>query len=137
MINSIKTEIAASLKTAFPTITKRYMYDNIPQNFVSPAFYLTVISHEYGKRINNKFNSVVRFDLAYFSNSIIEEINSDCLSKQIGILRMFTELSTIRPLNVEARITDNVLHVIFDIRYTEISAPTYETMETMTQTTEL
>ena len=66
MISEIKQAIAQKIHELYPSVT---IYDeDIPQNFKTPSFLVTVIEQSYGKRLTNKYNSTVSFDVAYFSD---------------------------------------------------------------------
>ena len=118
MINEIKQAIAQKIHEQYPSAT---IYDeDIPQNFKTPSFLVTVIEQSYGKRLANKYNSTVSFDLAYFSDKGKNEIKSDCQAVQVNLLRAFDLVGTFRVQNLQATIVDNVLHITFDVRYSEI-----------------
>lgn len=113
----------------FPAVTKRY-YDDIPQNFKPPAFVLFLIEQGYEKRLDKKYRSTVSFDLAYFSDKDTAKVKSDCLEKQEALLRGFDLVGGFRVINKTARITDNVLHLIFDVKYSETIPNTGTKMQT-------
>ena len=118
MINEIKQAIAQKILEQYPSAT---IYDeDIPQNFKTPSFLVTVIEHSYGKRLDNKYNSTVSFDVAYFSDKGKNETKSDCQAVQVNIMRAFELVGTFRAQNLQATIVDNVLHITFDVRYSEI-----------------
>lgn len=118
MINSVKQAIVNKLLELYPGIT---IYDeDIPQNFKTPSFLITVIDQEYSKRLDNKYKSTINFDVAYFSNKAKTEIKGDCLEVQLRLLRNFDLLNKIRALEKQATITDNVLHLMFKVKYSEL-----------------
>ena len=118
MKSSIKQAIVNKLIELYPGIT---IYDeDIPQNFKTPSFLITVIDQGYSKRLSNKYKSTLNFDVAYFSNKDKTEIKSDCLEVQLNLLRNFDLISNYRVVEKQANITDNVLHLIFNIKYSEI-----------------
>ena len=118
MISDIKQAIAQKILELYPEAT---VYDeDTPQNFKTPSFLVTVIEQSYGKRLANKYNSTVSFDVAYFSNKGKNEIKSDCQAVQVNLLRAFELVGTFRVQNLQATIVDNVLHITFDVRYSEI-----------------
>ena len=137
MINEIKQAIAQKIHEQYPSAT---IYDeDIPQNFKKPSFLITLIEHTYGKRLNNKYNSTASFDVAYFSDKDKSEIKSDCQEVQVNLLRAFDLIDVFRAIgvfraqNLQANITDNVLHVTFNIRYSEVKP--IEEVKMQTQTT--
>ena len=118
MISEIKQAIVNKLLEMYPTYT---IYDeDVPQNFKTPSFLLTLIEQNYGKRLDNKYNSTVSFDVAYFSNKGKNKIKSDCQAVQVNLLRAFDLVGGFRIRNLQATIVDNVLHITFDVRYSEI-----------------
>jgi len=118
MISEIKRAIAQKIHEMYPSAA---IYDeDIPQNFKTPSFLVTVIEQSYGKRLANKYNSTVSFDVAYFSDKGKNEVKSDCQAVQVNLLRAFDLVGTFRAQNLQATIVDNVLHITFDVRYSEI-----------------
>lgn len=140
MISDIKSAIVSKLKDIYPSVTKRYTDDNIPQNFAKPSFFISIIDHEYDKRMNSKYKSLISFDIAYFSDKGVADIKSDCLAKQGVLLREFDLIGTtnmFRVLNKNARITDSVLHMTFDIIYSEMRDEIQIAMQSQTTNTSL
>ena len=136
MISEIKSAIIYKLKEVYPLILNRYT-DDVPQNFKKPSFFVSVIDQEYDKRMNSKYKGLISFDIAYFSDKGIAEIKSDCLAKQDVLLREFDLVGTYRIKNKNARITDNVLHMTFDVSYSEMKVETMLPMQTQTTNTSL
>ena len=132
-IKEIKQAIEQKIHELYPSVT---IYDeNIPQNFKTPAFVIYVIEQEYNKRLDNKYNGRIGFDVAYFSDKLVSEIKSNCLEVQETLLREFNEIGEFRALNKNARITDNVLHITFDIRFSELKLGEFAKMQTQTTNT--
>jgi len=117
MINSVRQAIVDKLLVLYPGY-KIYI-DDVPQNFKTPSFLITLIDQDYNKRLSNKFKSLISFDVAYFSE-LKSDIKADCLDKQLNLFRSFDLVGTYRTLNKQATITDNVLHFTFSINYSEI-----------------
>ncbi len=135
MISEIKQAIVNKLLEMYPTYT---IYDeDVPQNFKTPSFLLTLIEQNYGKRLDNKFTSTVSLDLAYFSDKEKSDIKSDCQAVQTNLLRAFDLLDTFRARNLQANITDNVLHITFNVNYSEIKIEEFAKMQTQTTNTNL
>lgn len=135
MIDSIKQAIVNKLLELFPSYT---IYDeDIPQNFKKKSFLITLTDQDYNKRLNNKSNSLLSFDIAYFSNKSVSEIKSDCLEVQLKLLRGFDLIGNCRALNKQATITDNVLHFTFNINYSEIKNEVFEKMQQQQTNTSL
>lgn len=118
MINNIKQALALKLKSLYSSCT---IYDeDIPQNFKKPSFLISVIDHSYNKRLSNTYNSTLSIDIAYFSSKSNTEIKSDCLVVQQNLLRELDLLDSFRILDKHATITDNILHLTLNVRYSEI-----------------
>lgn len=127
--------IAQKLNELYPNC--RVYADNVPQNFKAPAFVIYVIEQEYNKRLDNKYNGRISLDVAYFSDKPKSEIKSDCLEVQETLLREFDEVGEFRILNKNARITDNVLHITFDIRFSELKLGEFIPMQKQTTNTNI
>jgi hypothetical protein len=135
MIDEIKQVIAQKIHEQYPSAT---IYDeDIPQNFKTPSFLVTVIEHSYGKRLDNKYNSTVSFDVAYFSDKGKNEIKSDCQAVQVNLLRDFGLVGTFRAQSLQATIVDNVLHITFNVNYSELKIEEFAKMQTQTTNTNL
>lgn len=135
MINSIKQAIVNKLLELHPGYT---IYDeDVPQNFKSKSFLITLIEQDYNKRMNAKYKSLLSFDVAYFSDKGVTEIKNDCQTVQLGLLRNFDLINKYRLLNKQGSITDNVLHVTFDINYSELVVDVGVPMQTQQTNTNL
>ncbi len=127
MINEVKQAIVNKLLELYPGYT---IYDeDVPQNFRKQSFLISLTDQDYDKRLNCKFKSLISFDVAYFSNKGVAEIKSDCLDKQMNLLRSFDLIGSYRVLNKQATITDNVLHFTFDINFSEIKEDISDKMQ--------
>jgi hypothetical protein len=118
MISDAKQSIIIKLQELYPTGYTIYD-EEIPESFSKPSFYLTLVNQNYNRRRNNHYTSLLSFDLAYYSNS--SELRTDCLRVQLNLLRTFDLLDKFHVINKNAKIINNVLHVTFDIRYTEMT----------------
>lgn len=134
-INATKKAITQKLKELYPNY--QVYADNVPQNFKTPAFVIYVIEQEYNKRLDNKYNGRISLDVAYFSDKGKNEIKSDCLTMQETLLREFDTFGAFRAINKNARITDNVLHITFDVSYSELKIEEFAKMQTQTTNTNL
>lgn len=137
MINSIETAILKALQVNYPLTTYKYYIDNIPQDYVKPAFYLKAIDTVYDKRLDKKYRSTITFDLSYYSELYEEDIIAECIDIQISILRILDFAGIYKILNKNARITDNVLHVTFDVAYSEMVTETGTPMQSQTTNTNI
>ena len=135
MISEIKRAIAQKIHEMYPSAA---IYDeDIPQNFKTPSFLVTVIEQSYGKRLANKYNSTVSFDVAYFSDKGKNEVKSDCQAVQGNLLRAFDVMGTFRVQNLQATIVDNVLHITFDVMYSEIREEEFPKMQEFASNTNI
>lgn len=117
MITDVKQAIISKLQEVYPV--GYIIYDeNLPDSVSKPAFLISLTNHKSSSRINNKFINILNFDLSYYSDKM--DLKADCFLVQEELLRKLDIVSTYRALNKNARITDNVLHITFEIRYSEI-----------------
>lgn len=130
MISELKQAIAQEILGLYPSAT--VYADDIPQNFKKPSFLLTLIEQNYGKRLDNKFTSTVSLDLAYFSDKEKSDIKSDCHAVQVNIMRAFDLVGTFRVRNLQATIVDNVLHITFEVSYSELKTNEFVKMQKQT-----
>jgi hypothetical protein len=165
MISEVKQAIVNKLLELYSTANGYTIYDeDIPQNFKRPSFLVTVIEQSYDKRLHNTYKSTVSFDLAYFSDKNKNDVKSDCQEVQVNLLRGFDIISTykivveepeepeepeeepeetlvpdknFRVLNKNAQIIDNVLHLTFDVNYSESKVEESTEMQEQTTTTNL
>jgi len=135
MISEIKRAIAQKIHEMYPSAA---IYDeDIPQNFKTPSFLVTMIEQGYGKRLANKYNSTVSFDVAYFSDKEKNDIKSDCHAVQENIMRAFDLVGGFRAQNLQATIVDNVLHITFNVNYSELKIEEFVKMQTQTTKTKI
>lgn len=124
MINRIKQAIVNQIINLYPRIT---IYDeDVPQDFDTPSFFISVVDQDYNKRISNRYSSTLSFDISYFSDQPNTDIKNDCLLVQQNLFRHFDLLHIFRVKEKNANITDNVLHFMFKIKYSEIEINTEE-----------
>jgi len=135
MINNARVAVAQKLKELYQNY--RVYADDVPQNFKTPAFVIYIIEQEYNKRIDNKYNGRIGFDVAYFSDKAASEIKSDCITVQETLLREFDTFGAFKAINKNAQITDNVLHVTFDIRFSELKLDEFIPMQKQTTNTNI
>lgn len=116
MIVNINKAIIRKLSSLYPNIT---IYDEkIPQQFETPSFFISTYDQEYSKRIANKYNSTVSYDICYFPNEFYK--NNEMYNVRTILLRELRDLEEFRAINIKANITDEVLNITFDIKYSEI-----------------
>ena len=136
MISEIRQAFINKLVEFYPSGYVFYE-DKVHQNFKTPSFLVSVYDHEYDKRLNTKYKSVISFDIAYFSDQNQADIISDCLVKEEVLLRGFDLFGTFRAINKKARTTDGVLHILFDVNYSEMKSETSIPMQAQTTNTKI
>ena len=134
MINDIIQAIADELAQLYPECEIRT--DNIPQRFNPPLFLIKLIDQEYQNRIYGKGGNVA-FDIAYFSDKGAQKIMGDCREVQENLLRNFDAIGTFRATGKNARTVDNVLHLTFNVKYSEIKITDYTAMKNQQTNTKL
>lgn len=128
MVDDIITAIEAELKNLCPTVYKFYQ----PQKFKTPSFLISVTDQNYGRLLHGSFAGKISLDVQYFSGAKsvdIKATRADCVSMQETLLRGFNLVGGFRCINKDARITDNVLHFTFDVKYRECVAAANPIME--------
>lgn len=116
MIVDINKAIAKKLLSLYPNTT---IYDEkVPQNFKTPSFFILTYDQDYNKRLNNKYKSTINYDISYFPNDIYK--NNEMYEVRTTLLREIHDLDEFRALNIKSNITDDVLHIMFDVNYSEI-----------------
>ncbi|MDF2608874.1 MAG: hypothetical protein K0R92_348 [Lachnospiraceae bacterium] len=117
MINEITQAIVDKLAMLYPGYT---LYtDDVPQKFKTPSFLVSLISHDYAKSILGN-NGTANFDVAYFSDKKDQDIKSDCRTKDINLMRNIDLIGDFRAIRKSTQIVDNVLHLTFTVKYSEI-----------------
>lgn len=117
MINEIIQAIANKLAELYPD--HEIYADDVPQDFSTPSFLIVLADHDYSKRIIGN-SGVAIMDVSYFSDKGSQEIKSDCRTVQENLLRNFDTFGNFRATGKNARTVDNVLHLIFNVKYSEI-----------------
>ncbi|WP_346930279.1 DUF6838 family protein [Clostridium sp.] len=116
MISSINDEVKNKLLSLYPDIT---IYDEkVPQKFKTPSFFISIYDQDYEKRLNTKYRSTINYDVSYFPNEEYNK-NNEMYLVQENLIREFRDIDTFRALNIKANITDDVLHIMFDVKYSE------------------
>ena len=141
MINEIKQAIEQRIHELYPSAA--IYVEDVPQNFKTPSFLITVIEQSYNKRLDNKYNSTVSFDVAYFSDKGKNEVKSDCQAVQVNLLRAFDLMGEFRAMggfraqSLQATIVDNVLHITFNVGYSEIRKEEFPKIQEFTSNTNI
>lgn len=132
MITKLYKNIAAGLKEI--RVCKVYMED-VPQNFEQPSFLISFYDQNPSKGINGRLKNTVNVDIAYFPESR-QNVNEECWRVGQALLRglRITDFK-IRKRNL--KITDKVLHFMFDVDYREYLVTDTQTMQTLSQDTNI
>ncbi len=117
MIDDIMQAIANKLAELYPEYEIRT--DDVPQDFSTPSFLIVLADHDYSKRIYGNSGTAI-MDVAYFSDKGTQEIKGDCRTVQENLLRNFDIIGTFRATDKNAHTVDNVLHLTFNVKYSEI-----------------
>ncbi len=116
MVSSINDEVKNKLLSLYPGIT---IYDEkVPQKFKTPSFFISIYDQDYEKRLNTKYKSTISYDISYFPHEEYNK-NNEMYIVQENLIREFIDMDTFRALNIKANITDDVLHIMFDVKYSE------------------
>ena len=87
------------------------------------------------KGINGRLKNTVRVDLLYFPKDE-DEVNAECWETGQILAREFS-MTDFKIKNRNLKITDKVLHFMFDVDYREYLESTTQTMQTMAQNTDV
>lgn len=119
MVNSINQAIADKLNGLFNNLT---IYDEkVPQNFKTPSFFISTYDQDYEKGISDRYRSTVSYDISYFPDSEYS-LNNEMYEVRSILLRKIRDLGAYRAINIKSNITDDVLHIMFDVKYSETVA---------------
>jgi hypothetical protein len=134
MINEIIQAIANKLADLYPEY--EIYSDDVPQDFSTPSFLIVLADHDYSKRIYGNSGKAI-MDVAYFSDKGTQEIKGDCRTVQENLLRNFDMIGAFRAIGKNARTVDNVLHLTFNVGYSEINITDETVMEKQQTNTNL
>lgn len=114
MIDKLYQEIAANLKLIKPCAIYQ---EDVPQDFRTPCFMITFYDQNPSRGINGRLKNSVRVDLLYFP---LDETNyqEECWSVGQSLQREF-QPAGFKIKNRNMKITDKVLHFLFDVDYRE------------------
>jgi len=132
MIADIQKAIENKISELYPLPTYTIYPERSLQKFKEPAFIIKMFENSYGKRLANVYKGTISFDVQYWSNKSGTNLFSDCMSVQETLMRGFDLCSGFRILNKDAKITDNVLHITLDVKYSEIEVTTVTQIAGMT-----
>jgi hypothetical protein len=140
MLNEIKQSITDKLTALFPPEEGYALFDEtVPEGSGSekPYFLLLLTKQTYSKKLKDTYQSTLSFDLGYHSNLDIAENKKDLMRVQEILIRSFDSAGTYRIRNKSAQITEQVLHVTFDISYSEMKVEDAVSMQQIEATTNI
>lgn len=126
MISDVKQAIISKLQEVYPTGYTIYD-ETVPESISKPAFLVTLINHSVSSRLNCRFTNTLTLDLSYYSDKT--DLRADCILVQEELLRKLDIVGAYRALNKNAKIMDNVLHITFEIRYSEMIKESFNLMQ--------
>lgn len=118
MVTKINEAISNKISSLLPNIE---IYDEkVPQDFVTPSFFISTYDQSYDEGISRN-KSTINYDVSYFPKDEISK-NNEMYGVQILLLRGLRDLGLFRAINLRSNITDDVLHIMFDVKYSEYAA---------------
>ena len=134
MVESLYKAIAAECRSSVPELKKIYR-DNIPQNMEFPCIFVEIVETTAKRRLSERQRIKQNFDVQYFPGDESENRRKECEKVKQEMLRHFDVISAdsvsfyVRDKN--ASIVDDVLHLMFDVVYTEYEEKEIPKMEEM------
>lgn len=132
MINELYKAIAAGLKSVKSCTVYR---EDVPENFVTPSFMVTLYDQNPSRGINGRLKNSVRVDVLYFPENEVD-YQEECWTVGESLRREF-QPAGFKIKNRNMKITDKVLHFLFDVDYTEYRDESDVKMQSMSQNTEI
>ena len=134
MVESLYKAIAAECRSSVPELKKIYR-DNIPQNMESPCILVEITETTVNRRLSERQRIKQNFDVQYFPGDESENRRKECEKVKQKMLRRFDVVSadgiSFYVRNKNASIVDDVLHLLFDVTYTEYEKKEIPKMEEM------
>lgn len=134
MVDILYKAIAAECRSSVPKLKKLYR-DNIPQNMELPCVLVEITETTANRRLSERQRIKQNFDVQYFPGDEIENRRKECEKVKQEMLRRFDVVSadgiSFYVRNKSASIVDDVLHLMFDVTYTEYEAKEIPKMEEM------
>ena len=134
MVESLYKAIAAECRSSVPELKKIYR-DNIPQNMEFPCILVEITETTAKRRLSERQRIKQNFDVQYFPGDESENRRKECEKVKQKMLRRFDVVSadgiSFYVRNKNASIVDDVLHLLFDVTYTEYEKKEIPKMEEM------
>ena len=139
-IDTLYKAIAAECRAVIPGL-KRVYRDNIPQNMELPCILVLTVSTEPNRRLDNRQRMKQSFDVQYFPVAEIQNRRKECEAVKQEMLRHFDVIGadsvSFYVRERDTNITDDVLHFLFSVTYTEYKATGEPRMEDMKTNVEM
>lgn len=113
MIRDLKNTIKQQLSGLYTEYT--IYEDEIPEIHETPAFLVQLTGQEYNKRLSNNYQSILSFDVTYYSNQEGAAMKTDEQEVQLTLLRAFETVPGYRIQKRKASILEQVLHLTFEV----------------------
>ena len=134
MVESLYKAIAAECRSSVPELKKIYR-DNIPQNMEFPCILVEIVETTARRRLSERQRIKQNFDVQYFPGNESENRRKECEKVKQKMLRRFDVISadgiSFYVRSKSASIVDDVLHLMFDVTYTEYEEKEIPKMEEM------
>lgn len=134
MVESLYKAIAAECRSSVPELKKIYR-DNIPQNMEFPCILVEIVETTAKRRLSERQRIKQNFDVQYFPGDESENRRKECEKVKQEMLRRFDVISaddiSFYVRSKSASIVDDVLHLMFDVTYTEYEEKEIPKMEEM------
>ena len=134
MVDILYKAIAVECRSSVPEFKKIHR-DNIPQNMEFPCVLVEIIETTANRRLAERQRIKQNFDVQYFPGDESENRRKECEKVKQEMLRRFDVISadgiSFYVRNKNASIVDDVLHLMFDVTYTEYEEKKIPKMEEM------
>lgn len=134
MVESLYKAIAAECRSSVPELKKIYR-DNIPQNMEFPCILVEITETTANRRLSERQRIKQNFDVQYFPGGESENRRKEGEKVKQKMLRRFDVISadgiSFYVRSKSASIVDDVLHLMFDVTYTEYEEKEIPKMEEM------
>lgn len=134
MVESLYKAIAAECRSSVPELKKIYR-DNIPQNMEFPCILVEIVETTAKRRLSERQRIKQNFDVQYFPGDESENRRKECEKVKQEMLRRFDVISaddiSFYVRSKSAFIVADVLHLMFDVTYTEYEEKEIPKMEEM------
>lgn len=125
-----------SIKSGLKAVKDCRVYqEDVFQNFSTPSWLILPYDQHPAAGINGCINNRVRLDVAYFPKDDTE-INAECWAIGQSLARDF-RMEGFKIKNRSLKITDDVLHFMFDVDYREYLPDGTPQMQGMSQRTDM